>query len=196
MIGRQATSTRIPVSICMAKPVIAATASIATSSPGSERSQSPRTPAFTLSAPTTVSSTAEGNRLECFSGTQLPASAESMTKLCSSALTDRGCGRRAGGRGAARAARRGRSRPSSPSRPPVSAAPSPAAGTPGPFRARESDRCAAAASASCRVAARRALHLPLLGPPTAPAVSMVPLDAFARAHVADQAAVGRVSRLR
>ena len=50
----------------------------------SERRHSPRTPLLILSAVVTDTSMTEGSRLKCISGTSEAASAESITRFCSS----------------------------------------------------------------------------------------------------------------
>ena len=85
MIGRQASTTAVRLARSTSNPVTRPTTSIASTIAGRARSHSPGMPELTLSAVTTVTSTADGSRLKCIIGTQLPAKTESIRKFRASA---------------------------------------------------------------------------------------------------------------
>jgi hypothetical protein len=83
--GRQASRTGVLVAKSVCRPNSRDDTTMAASMPSSDRDHSPRTPALILSAVATVTSIADGSRLKCMIGARLPAMAESIMKLVSSA---------------------------------------------------------------------------------------------------------------
>lgn len=83
--GRQASTTGMDDSGRKAKPVSRPAPTRPASMPGSDHSHSPRMPVWILSTVARVSSNVDGSTLKCISGTHTAASAESTSRLRSSA---------------------------------------------------------------------------------------------------------------